>query len=609
MPLDIRLEPYMLESVLVRDSYLTHYQATGAGRVPYVATEFYPTYMADRQPNGTLKISDRFTKEFQDELDSFRRRAEAMNEVSGAILPIDSVVENNNTAYVIRRQCPYTTIENYMQGQKMDYIEAFHFIRPLLISLGQAQVQGVVFTFSIKDLRVSPSRELMLDAMFSWDLNFHPCITELARLYFKLITGGMYSAEKPSVAEYGVTVPPRLEGILTEILSGADILYGSIDDFHRKIKYELDLEAGAAAASSNTTSAKLMAGASKVLFVLVAIALAGMVYGGILAYRNGSSWANPRWFAEGNITTPDHDFTQIAITHPRDTSDIITGTFHFYDIFLFYRSDWGRPVLARRSIEERALQMPGVVATEEEIIFVDNVKPSSIQSWKGADNSHIFFIDGLSNNAIYRANVYGAPNLTRISDHRAMHMTIVGDVLFYSNFNDNNNLYRINLNTLETRLALTMPIHGLTTDGERLFILSGEPGGPFNVFTSYPESPAQLRHLATNAGLSMFYNPYLEAIFFNTTEGHVRGVTPEGELILVPYWNQINAHSFTMDANWLIFTEPGRLQPRAIHVRLGDRVALDGGYWLSYIWARNGVLYGLDHVNPMLSHMIQIPEL
>ncbi|MCL2187720.1 MAG: DUF5050 domain-containing protein [Defluviitaleaceae bacterium] len=608
MALDIQLEPYMLESVLVRDSYLTHYQASGAGRAQFVATEFYPTYMADRQPNGTLKISERFTKEFEDELNSFRKRANAMNEIKGAILPIEGVLDNNNTAYVVRRQCSFTTVENYMQNQKMEYVEAFQFIRPLLLSLGQAQAQGVVFTFSIKDLRVNPQRELMLDATFSWDLNFNPSIVELARLYFKLITGHTYTKDKPNVADYEVTIPPRLEAILTEALSGAELLYGSIDDFHKKIKYELDLEAGATSSSGSAMSTRVMNIASRVLFVLVAVALVGMVYGGILAYRAGSRWASPQWFADASITPPENDFTKVALTHPRNTGDTIGGSFHFYDVFLFYRSDWGRPVLARRRVAERALQMPGVVTTDEEVLFIDNVLPSFISTWREEDgDSYLFFVDGLSNNAIYRANVYGTSrNLTRISDNTAMHMVIVGDELFYANYDNNNYLYRINLNTMDERLILTMPIHGATTDGERLFLLSGDPDGLFNVFTSHPEAPTRLRHLATNAGQTLFYNRHLEAVFFNTEQGHVRGVTAEGEPTYS--WNNINAYHFTFDADWLMFTEPGRLQPRAIHVRLGDQITLDTSYWLTYIWAHDGVLYGIDHASPSRIRMIQLPQ-
>jgi hypothetical protein len=252
--------------------------------------------------------------------------------------------------------------------------------------------------------------------------------------------------------------------------------------------------------------------------------------------------------------------------------------------------------------------MPGVVATEEEVRFVDNVKPSFLATWRDEDDetTFLFFVDGLSNNNIYRVHVYGANrNLTRISENTAMHMVIVGDYLFYANYDNNNYLYRINLTTTDERLVLTMPIHGMATDGEQLFFLSSDGQGAFNVFTSHTESLTRLRHLATDAGQTLVYNPHLEAVFFNTTQGHVRGVTAEG----VPshVWSNINAHTFAFDADWLMFTEPGRLQPRAIHVRLGDQLTLDTSYWFSYIWARQGVLYGLDHVDPNRIHKIQLP--
>jgi hypothetical protein len=605
MPLDIQLEPYVLDSVLVRDSYLTHYNATGAGRTQYIATEFYPTYMADRAPNGSLKISDRFIKEFEAEMDSFRQRASKMGEMQGAILPIQEVLDRNNTVYVVRRVCNFVTVESYMNGQRMPYDEAFQFMRPLLISLAQAQAAGIVFNFSIKDLRVTPQRQLMLDATFAWDNNFNPCIIEIVKLYFKLITGYPYTKERPSVKNHGVVIPARLEEIIDEALSGNDLLYGSLDDFYKKIKYVLDLEAGSGSAAGASASGRLLNMSAWVFSLLVIVALGFMVWAGIRAYGTSNSWANPNRFANTDIVLPHFDFTGVALTHPRSTGDTISGSFHFHDIFLYYRSDWGRPVLARRRIEERALQMPGVVATEEETIFIDNVLPSFINTWTNADREgFIFFANGLSDNRIYRATLSGINrDLTRINENTALHLIVIGDYLYYSNYGNNHYLYRINLNTGEEIGILSMPIINTATNGEYLFFLSGKPGGPFDVYKLHPDNPTRVWHLATDAGMILYYEE--GTLYFNTTRGHVRGITIEGEPLYI--WDDIIAHTFTFDGDWLLFTEPGRFQPRAVHIRWGDRITLDATQWLSYIWARNGVLYGLDHINNAMTHMIQLP--
>jgi len=264
--------------------------------------------------------------------------------------------------------------------------------------------------------------------------------------------------------------------------------------------------------------------------------------------------------------------------------------------------------MARRQIAERAMQVPGVVATDEEILFIDNVLPSFITSWTNADNdTYLFFVDGLSNNAIYRAALSGNDrNLTRISSNVALHLVVIGDSLFYANYNNNNILYRIDLNTLSDRAALLMPVYGATTDGEHLFFLSGDEGGPYGVFSLHPDDPATVRHLANGAGPLLKYEREYSNLYFTTPEGGLRGITQSGEPVV--YHNNINVQAFTFDGDWLVFIEPGQLQPRVKHIRTGDIITLDTPHRLSYIWARRGVVYGIDHIRNTTPHMVQLPE-
>jgi hypothetical protein len=445
----------------------------------------------------------------------------------------------------------------------------------------------------------------MLDATFSWDLNFHSSIIEVMRLYFKLVTGASHTKEKSTLSSYGITVPARLEEIVAEVLSGADLLYGSLDDFYKKFKFVLDLETGSGAGDVKSTSSRVLGSAATVLMVLALVSLGGLVYGGVLAYRSSAGWANPNRFADAARPVPRFDFTAAALTHPRDSGDAVGGSFHFHDVFLFYRSDWNRPVLARRRIEERNLQIPGTVASEAEYIFIDNVRPSFINTWKnGSGDSYIFFSDGLSGNAVYRATLDGLNrNPVQISRNTALHLVVLGDYLYYSNHDDNHFMYRIDLNTLDERLILRMPIFGAVTDGERLYYLSGGDGGPFGVFMLDPNDPDAGRQLAAGAGMVLVYANGL--LYFNDAEGHVHVIDTEGGSVST--YNEISVHTFTVDGNWLLFTEPGRLQPRALNMRNGERITLDASVRLAYIWARNGVLYGIDHVYADITHMIQLP--
>jgi hypothetical protein len=251
--------------------------------------------------------------------------------------------------------------------------------------------------------------------------------------------------------------------------------------------------------------------------------------------------------------------------------------------------------------------MPGVVTTEEETLFLDNVLPSFINTWVNEDRvAFIYFANGLSENRIYRATISGQErNLMPISVNTALHLVVIGEYLYYSNYNHNHYLYRINLNTHREEIVLAAPVFGTTTDGERLFFLSGEPGKPFHIYTLHPEEPTDVKWLGGNAGMTLLYDEERELLFYQNVLGHVLGITVTGEQIIL--WDEINVHTFALDGDWLIFTEPGRMQPRVMHMRIHERITLDATYWLAYIWARNGVLYGLDHTNNAMTHMLQLP--
>jgi hypothetical protein len=339
--------------------------------------------------------------------------------------------------------------------------------------------------------------------------------------------------------------------------------------------------------------------------------LGGLLYGGVLAYRAAHAWTRTE-FAGTEIAEPVFDFSKVALTHPRSVGDPLPGSFHFHDIYLFYRSDWGRPVLARRPIMERAQQVPGVVATEEEIIFVDNVLPSFITTWAMTEGErtlrhYLFFTDGLNGNAIFRADTTGTQrNVTRVTAHAALHLTIIGDYMYYANFEQNNILCRVDLRTLEVRPLINIPVYRTATDGERLFFLSGEEGGPFGVYSLHPDDPdLAITRLAANAGFTLLFDEASGHLFFDDAAGAVRAVTVEGERVNT--WDNIRVQSFTVDGDFIIFTEEGSLVPRMLHMRWNERTTLDAAHWLAYIWSHRGVLYGIDHINPTLTHMLQLP--
>ena len=118
MALGINLPPYTLESVRGGDHYLTHYSAVDEQGESYIITEFYPAYMTTREDDGTLTITERFITEFAKDLEEFMRRGNTMMDTRDiSFTPVEAVLEENNTAYIVRKTCMLIPVESYMQDK------------------------------------------------------------------------------------------------------------------------------------------------------------------------------------------------------------------------------------------------------------------------------------------------------------------------------------------------------------------------------------------------------------------------------------------------------------------------------------------------------------
>jgi hypothetical protein len=267
--------------------------------------------------------------------------------------------------------------------------------------------------------------------------------------------------------------------------------------------------------------------------------------------------------------------------------------------------------MTRRAVAERVLQFANGAETYEETIFLDNVIPSFINSWtrqidERTTRNYIIFTDGMYGNTIFRARAAGLDrDLTQLNEQTSMHLVIINDELFFASYAHNNFLHSIELNTMQTRVALTMPIFGTTTDGEWLYFISGEAGGAMGVYALHPSNPVAVRRFASNAGKNIHFDRATNRLFYSDVDGNIRALSPDGELLEI--WDGINVHSFAVSGYHIIFTEHGSLNPRVIDTMRNTRFTLDANYRLAYVWAYDGILYGIDHVNPSLTHMLQLP--
>ncbi len=155
MALNIQLAPYQLNEISSKDTFLIHYSATDNTGAKFNISEFFPQYMVSRSDNGAVIASERFVNEFELTLERFKKGCAMIQGLSDASFnPIIDVADNNNTAYMVRRECSIPSLSSYMGGLKMDFYEAYQFIRPLLMFLSQAARSEVHFIFSLEDIDV-----------------------------------------------------------------------------------------------------------------------------------------------------------------------------------------------------------------------------------------------------------------------------------------------------------------------------------------------------------------------------------------------------------------------------------------------------------------------
>ncbi|MCL2840081.1 MAG: DUF5050 domain-containing protein [Defluviitaleaceae bacterium] len=599
MPLPIDVQPYSLGGIITSDNYFTHYKATGESGEDFVITEFYPTYMSQREDDGTLSATEQFAKEYARDCEAFIQRATALEGIHDVSLhPIVEVFESNNTAYIVRRACGMITVEQYMGNQQMDYMEAFHFIKPAILSMAQAAETGTTFNVSPQDFRVNKFRQLVVCAPPVWETNFQAALVQLARLYYRLVTG-VEAAEQNAVgfSFYGLDIPTRIENIIIEIVNG-DVLFGSIDDFYKRFKSTIDDISGNVDPNAGKRLKKILQSVIAALIVVVILAVGLMVNRGIQAYHASYFWANPAVFANSEpLPPPQNDFSAFTMTHPRSVDDPVDGTFSYFYGFVFFRSPDG---LMRRRVSD-VVMIPGaagVLGAAEDMLIVEDVRPSFIVG----HGTYIYFTNAKAEGAIYRANVTGN-DLTRVTNFPALNLTVLGNGLFYTRPDFNNYLFRMDIETGEHQLLWEMPVFAIspyTHDNfmeaimeERLFVMAGEQGTQNSGIYMLNLEDITVTGLVggVQQGLRVFNN----IIYYLDMDGHIRSMTKDGRHIAVHA--PTNVRTFDVFFQWIVFTEDGRHVPRAYNMDTGRFHTLSSTHWASYVWMHEINIYTLDHRN------------
>lgn len=600
MPLPIDIKPYELKGVIGGDNYLTHYKAEKDEGDDYVITEFYPAYMVQRADDGTLDVSERFAKEFVADREAFISRAEGLKEVSDVSLhPVVEVFEKNHTAYLVRKACKLTTVDQYIGSQTMDFDEAYYFIRPLILSMAQAAEKGMYFNINPADFRVSAHKQLVLCATPAWDTNFHLSLIKIVRLYYRLVTG-TEAAETGAATftAYGITVPTRIESLVMEILEG-DILYGSLDDFYKKFKSLIDGMAEADQSSDKRTLAAMRVLAAA-LFVVFAGSLVFLAAGIVNLREVGSYWAEPDIFADAQaLPPPAHDFSDIMLTHPRNPADALSGSFLHHEGFLFFRGAAG---MKRRLLGEMVFVpgAAGILAMADDTLIVPDVVPTSIVG----HHRSIYFVDTASGNYMYRASVTGN-DLTQITDFPVLNLAVIDDFIFYTNVEKNHSLYRLNLKTETHEPIYAHPVYSTLAVGSRLFFIADSNSTDTTALYAWDISEGtSVSRISNNATGEM--RVFNDILYYTDAAGTINARTFDGR----PISRHLqNVSSFDVFYSWIAYTEKGVNIPRVYHKDFGIFFTLSATEWVSYIRLDNENIYAIDQRDPSRIHNFTLPGL
>ena len=116
--------------------------------------------------------------------------------------------------------------------------------------------------------------------------------------------------------------------------------------------------------------------------------------------------------------------------------------------------------------------------------------------------------------------------LLRSIGYRGMKHAMIGDYLYYANPDRNLHMYRFNLETYSHALYLQVPVFGVITDGERLFIMAGT--SPDAGIFSVDPIDGCIQAIAYGVDIDREFHKYRGVIFYSDIYGQARAILPCG---------------------------------------------------------------------------------
>lgn len=116
-------------------------------KVKVFVKEFAPTVMFTRSENGAVVISQQYEAQYKSLMSDFydlhKKLAMVKNDI---VVPINEILGENNTVYIIYKYDNYTTLESYINnlGEELTPEETFDIFLPFIESLSALHNEGIV---------------------------------------------------------------------------------------------------------------------------------------------------------------------------------------------------------------------------------------------------------------------------------------------------------------------------------------------------------------------------------------------------------------------------------------------------------------------------------
>ncbi|MCL2017053.1 MAG: DUF5050 domain-containing protein [Defluviitaleaceae bacterium] len=595
-------EDYTVEDIISNTPFYTNYKASSSNsgdEHSYIITEFNPSFMVRRTETGALEVTERFLIEYETAFERFVKLGEAFKNLEEQfIAKITEFIQTNNTAYIVRVIERYGNLEQeFPNSERMDFNDAYVAFRPLLQGLVSANKLGLFFQYEEGSFCVNHHRQLMFDSMFNWEDDHMLSIKSVTGLFYRLVAGYDFgSSGSPTIDD--LSLPPKLTKTFKEILEG-EPTYGSLDDFSKQLRTVMEAEGRKDIIAEKPKTIKPSKPVKKIvgIAVIAAVSLV-MITLVTVPFILVSSMMNedPEEMAyeeDGFV----YQITQIvptafvrmhtayAITDPRDPTVMLNGAFFQQAGSLYFRSSQGGGALLRQS------------ATGADTVLATNVRPAFIT----VQGNYIYFSDGFADYNVRRVHTTGG-DVETISENMASFLQVASNNLFYTNHNNRDFLYRLDLNTLESEPFLRVATYETIIHAGQIYFINGNRG--FRVYTVPLTEPTAAPVRLNNAnsdnlrisGGYIFYRNLATSTIHRMTLGGGELSAP-----IIPF----AVASFDINGNTMAIIEENSQEVWIYNIATGELQST--GAMASYAVAGNNMAYIIDYNDSTLNRLAELP--